>query len=150
MTAIFTNADVEFEDFIETVEFHEPITKLQDHLKDLKAQGIHVLDVTLVSTRRFELGDYNTIIYYRDESRYIEYQYLIKIVRPKYEVIEISKINSAIASTMSNISYKSLGFFKTEEEARTFASDYETLNRDDECIHAIEVIRHSPLDQSVC
>lgn len=150
MTSIFTNADVEFEDFIESVQFDEPITELQDHLKDLKSQGIHVIDVTLISTRRFELGDYDTIIYYRDESRYIEYQYLIKIIRPKYEVIEMSKINGAIASTMSNISYKSLGFFKTEEEAKTFASDYETLNRDDECIHTIDVIRHSPLDQSVC
>lgn len=149
MTAIFTNADIEFEDFIETVEFHEPITKLQDHLKDLKAQGIHVLDVTLISTRRFELGDYDATIYHRIESRYIEYQYLIKIVRPKYEAIEMSKINGAIASTMSNISYKSLGFFKTEEEAKEFASDYETLNRDDECIRTIDVIRRSPLDQSV-
>ena len=147
MTAIFTNADIEFEDFIESVQFDEPITELQDHLKDLKSQGIHVIDVTLISTRRFELGDYDTIIYYRDESRYIEY--LIKIIRPKYEVIEMSKINGAIASTMSNISYKSLGFFKTEEEAKEFASDYETLNRDDECIRTIDVIRRSPLDQSV-
>lgn len=149
MTSIFTNADVEFEDFIESVEFHEPITKLQDHLKDLKAQGIHVLDVTLISTRRLEIGAYDAITYHRSESRYIEYQYLIKIVRPKYEVIEMSKINGAIASTMSNISYKSLGFFQTEEEAKTFASDYETLNRDDECIRTIDVIRRSPLDQSV-
>lgn len=150
MTSIFTNADVEFEDFIESVQFDEPITELQDHLKDLKSQGIHVIDVTLISTRRFELGDYDTIIYYRDESRYIEYQYLIKIIRPKYEVIEMSKINSAIASTMSNISYKSLGFFKTEEEAKEFASDYESSKKDDEYTHTTDVIRHSPLDQSVC
>lgn len=150
MKTIFTNADVEFEDFIETVEFHEPIIKLQDHLKDLKAQGIHVLDVTLVSTRQFEIGDYDAIIYHSGESRYIEYQYLIKIVRPKYEVIEMSKINGAIASTMSNISCKSLRFFKTEEEAKTFASDYKSANRDEEDVNAIEVIRHSPLDQPVC
>lgn len=149
MKTIFTNADIEFEDFIETVEFHEPITNLQDHLKDLKAQGIHVIDVTLISTRRLEIGAYDAITYHRSESRYIEYQYLIKIVRPKYEVIEMSKINGAIASTMSNISYKSLGSFQTEEEAKTFASDYETLNHDDECIRTIDVIRRSPLDQSV-
>lgn len=48
--SIFTKADIEIEKFYESTKKSANISKLYEHLDELKSQDIYVVDVSLIST----------------------------------------------------------------------------------------------------
>lgn len=74
------------------------------HLDELKSQGIYVVDVSLVSTVLQESSYYGDKIYN---------EYMIRLVKPKYEVIGETDDPLNIFESGET---KSLGYFKSNDE----------------------------------
>lgn len=147
MTKIFTKADIEFEHFLEIVRPEDgkdvmqedaQVKELYSHLEDLKSQGIYVVDVTLVSTRSYDS-------YYSDRTHN---QYMIRIVRPKYEATLIVENYDEYVERFNYYRSEDLGFFKTAEEAEALKKEY-LAKSDDEVKYTVKVTRHSPLDEEI-
>ena len=144
MTKIFTKADIEFEHFLEIVRPEDgkdvmqedaQVKELYSHLEDLKSQGIYVVDVTLVSTRSYDS-------YYSDRTHN---QYMIRFVRPKYEVRLTVDLYNSLTEDYDYYRSKVLGFFKTAEEVEEIKKKY--LDNDAHDVkYTVDVTRHSPLD----
>lgn len=90
---IFTKADIEIETFHESTKKSAYVSKLYEHLEELKSQGIYVVDVNLVSTVLQESSYYGDKIYN---------EYMIRLVKPKYEVIK----QQYLAKNTGNIKFK--------------------------------------------
>lgn len=102
--SIFTKADIEMETFCESTKKSAYVTKLYEHLDELKSQGIYVVDVSLVSTVLQESSYYGDKIYN---------EYMIRLVKPKYEVIGETDDPLNIFESGET---KSLGYFKSNDE----------------------------------
>lgn len=147
MTKIFTKADIEFEHFLEVLKPADgkdvtleetQVKELYAHLEDLKSQGIYVVDVTLVSTRSYDS-------YYSDRTHN---QYMIRIVRPKYEVeLHTGRFNG-YGYQFDYRKPETLGFFKTEEEAENFRKEYLAAKNDD-AKYKVYIEYRSPLDEEI-
>ena len=121
MTKIFTKSDIEFEHFEEEVSYllysdNQQVSKLYEHLEELKSQDIYVVDVTLVSTHA-KISSLSEVFN----------QYMIRFVRPKYEV------------KLSVDLYNSL----TEEY------EYYRSKNTHDVQYTVDVTLHSPLDQEL-
>ena len=144
MTKIFTKADIEFEHFLEIVRPEDgkdvmqedaQVKELYSHLENLKSQDIYVVDVTLVSTRSYDS-------YYSDRTHN---QYMIRFVRPKYEVRLTVDLYNSLTEDYDYYRSKVLGFFKTAEEVEEIKKKY--LDNDVHDVkYTVDVTRHSPLD----
>ena len=144
MSKIFTKADIEFEHFLEIVRPEDgkdvmqedaQVKELYSHLEDLKSQGIYVIDVTLVSTRSYDS-------YYSDRTHN---QYMIRFVRPKYEVRLTVDLYNSLTEDYDYYRSKVLGFFKTAEEVEEIKKKY--LDNDVHDVkYTVDVTRQSPLD----
>lgn len=147
MTKIFTKADIEFEHFLEVLKQAEAkdvqleetqVKELYAHLEDLKSQGIYVVDVTLVSTRSYDS-------YYSDRTHN---QYMIRLVRPKYEVKLLVELYNSLTEEYDYYRSKVLGFFKTAEEVEEIKKKY--LDNDVHDVkYTVDVTLHSPLDDEL-
>lgn len=112
--------------------------KLYAHLEDLKSQGIYVVDVTLVSTRSYDS-------YYSDRTHN---QYMIRLVRPKYEVKLLVELYNSLTEEYDYYRSKVLGFFKTAEEVEEIKKKY--LDNDVHDVkYTVDVTLHSPLDDEL-
>ena len=142
MSKIFTNADIESEHFEEEVSYlpyseNRHVSKLYEHLEKLKSQGIYVVDVTLVST--------HTAISSLSE---VFNQYMIRFVRPKYEVeLFVGQFNG-YGYNFDYRKSKSIGVFKTAEEAEAFKKEYLAKNND-EVRYKVNITPHSVLDEEI-
>ena len=103
--SVFTKADIETMYFtIEKAGSTFEGNKLQSKLDVLKARGYYVVDVTLVSNH---VG-----------ATFIVNTYLIRYVRPKYEVrIEAQNYDSE-TNTWTSIGSKSVGLYSSQEVAQ--------------------------------
>lgn len=147
MTKIFTKADIEFEHFLEVLKLADAkdvqleetqVKELYVHLEDLKSQGIYVVDVTLVSTRSYDS-------YYSDRTHN---QYMIRLVRPKYEVKLLVELYNSLTEEYDYYRSKVLGFFKTAEEVEEIKKKY--LDNDVHDVkYTVDVTLHSPLDEEL-
>ena len=139
MSKIFTKSDIEIEHFEESVSYlpysdDRLVSKLYEHLEKLKSQDIYVVDVTLVSThaKTSSLSE-------------VFNQYMIRIVRPKYEVeLFVGQFNG-YGYTFNYHKPKSIGVFKTAEEAEDCKKEYLAKNSHNGK-YAVKVIRHSALE----
>ncbi len=111
MSKIFTKADIEIEHFEESVSYHDDqkVSKLYEYLEELKSQGIYVVDVTLVST--------HTAIRSLCE---VFNQYMIRLVRPKYEVELFVGAFNRYGYEFDYHKSKTIGVFETVEGAERF------------------------------
>lgn len=128
MTTIFTKADIETMYF--TIEKKTGSTfegnKLQSKLDVLKARGFYVVDVSLV---------FNYV-----GATFIANTYLIRYVKPKYEVrIETQNYDSETNNWTSTGS-KSIGLYSSQEVAQSVVE-----NKEKDGFKATMVV-HSPLD----
>ena len=139
MTKIFTKADIEFEQFGESVSRNDNQhnSKLFKRLEELKSQDIYVVDVTLISSHE-EIGSLGLVFN----------RYMIRFVRPKYEVS--LEIEYHVMSSNDHYFSKSnsIGFFKTAEEVEEIKKEYAAKNND-KVHYTVNVTRHSPLDQEL-
>lgn len=137
--SVFTKADIEIETFTEYRKHGESIKDLYDHLEELKSQGIYVVDVTLVSTRSYESS------YYGDKTYY---EYMIRLVRPKYHVELIVNHLDDLTYTYHFHRSESIGFFKTVEEVDALRKEY--LAKITEDVQYILDVKHfEPLEESI-
>lgn len=127
MTTIFTKADIE--SMYVTLEKTGSTfdgTKLQSKLDVLKARGYYVVDVSLV---------FNHV-----GATFIVNTYLIRYVKPKYEVrIEAQNYDSE-TNTWTSTGSKSVGLYSSQEVAQKVVD-----NKQKEGFKATMVV-HSPLD----
>ena len=142
MTKIFTKADIEFEHFEEEVSYlpysdNQQVSRLYEHLEELRSQDIYVVDVTLVSTHA-KISSLSEVFN----------QYMIRFVRPKYEVFVSSE--NYVESTNDHYFSRSdsIGFFKTAEEVEEIKKEYAAKNND-KVHYTVNVTLHSPLDQEL-
>lgn len=134
--SIFTKADIEIETFHESTKKSAYVSKLYEYLDELKSQGIYVVDVSLVSTVLQESSYYGDKIYN---------EYMIRLVKPKYEVI----VETCEASNLFELGEtKSLGYFKSNDEVEKIKQQYLAENTDDTKFK-IQTKYHSPLEQSI-
>lgn len=139
MSKIFTKSDIEIEHFEESVSYlpysdNRHVSKLYEYLEKLKSQDIYVVDVTLVSThaKTSSLSE-------------VFNQYMIRILRPKYEVeLFVGQFNG-YGYTFDYHKSKSIGVFKTAEEAEDCKKEYLAKNSHNGK-YAVNVIRHSALE----
>ena len=137
--SVFTRADIEIDTFTEYRKDGESIEDLYDYLKELKSQGIYVVDVTLVSTRTYKSSYDRTKVYY---------EYMIRVVRPKYHV-QLT-VNRRDDRTYTDHFHKSesLGFFKSAEEAEAIRKEY--LSKDIEGVrYYVDIECFEPLKESI-
>lgn len=115
MTKIFTKSDIEFEHFGESVSRNDNQhnSKLFKRLEELKSQEIYIVDVTLISSHE-EISSLGLVFN----------QYMIRLVRPKYEVFVSSE--HYVESTNDHYFSRSdsIGFFKTAEEVEEIKKEY--------------------------
>lgn len=142
MTKIFTKADIEFEHFEEEVSYlpysdNQQVSKLYEHLEELKSQDIYVVDVTLVSTHA-KISSLSEVFN----------QYMIRFVRPKYEVKLSVDLYNSLTEEYEYYRSKDLGFFKTVEEVEEIKKEYISKNTHD-VQYTVDVTLHSPLDQEL-
>lgn len=139
MTKIFTKADIEFEHFGESVSRNDNQhnSKLFKRLEELKSQDIYIVDVTLLSSHE-EISSLGLIFN----------RYMIRLVRPKYEVFVSSE--HYVESTDDHYFSRSdsIGFFKTVEEVEEIKKEYISKNTHD-VQYTVDVTLHSPLDQEL-
>lgn len=137
--SVFTKADIEIEHFNERVKPNgEQVTELYKRLEELKSQGIYVVDVTLVSTRSYDS-------YYSDRTHN---QYMIRFVRPKYQVyLTINHLDDRTHTYYFHRS-ESLGFFKSAEEAEAIKNEYFAKNTKD-VQFIVDIKRFEPLNESI-
>lgn len=132
--SIFTKADIEIETFHESTKKSAYISKLYEHLDELKSQGIYVVDVSLVSTVLQESSYYGDKIYN---------EYMIRLVKPKYEVIvETCEPLNIFESGET----KSLGYFTSTDEIEKIKQQYLAKNTSN---IKFKIETHSPLNQSI-
>lgn len=106
---IFTKADIEIETFYESTKKSADISKLYEHLDELKSQDIYVVDVSLVSTVLQESSYYGDKIYN---------EYMIRLVKPKYEVsVETYSLNEH-SGTFVWAGTKLVGYVKSNNEIK--------------------------------
>ena len=104
---IFTKADIEIETFHESTKKSAYVSKLYEYLDELKSQGIYVVDVSLVSTVLQESSYYGDKIYN---------EYMIRLVKPKYEVsVETYSLNEH-SGTFVGAGTKLIGYVKSNNE----------------------------------
>lgn len=142
MTKIFTKADIEIEHFEEEVSYNsysddQHVSKLYERIEELKSQDIYVVDVTLVST--------HTAI---KSLSLVFNQYMIRFVRPKYEVKLSVDLYNSLTEEYEYYRSKDLGFFKTVEEVEEIKKEYISKNTHD-VQYTVDVTLHSPLDQEL-
>lgn len=142
MTKIFTKSDIEFEHFEEEVSYlpysdNQQVSRLYEHLEELKSQDIYVVDVALVSTHA-KISSLSEVFN----------QYMIRFVRPKYEVILTSCFYNKLSDKFEWAGDKSLGYFRSSDEIEQIKRQYLTKNSDDEKF-SIETRYYSPLDQEL-
>ena len=147
MTKIFTKADIEFEHFLEVLKPADvkdvaleetQFKELYAHLEDLKSQGIYVVDVTLVSTRSYDS-------YYSDRTHN---QYMIRFVRPKYEVdLYVGEFNG-FGYKFDYRQPEIIGVFKTAEEAEDMKKKYLAAKNGD-AKYKVDIRRHSLLNEEI-
>ena len=137
--SVFTRADIEIETFTEYRKHGESVEDLYNHLKELKSQGIYVVDVTLVSTRTYESSYYGTKVYY---------EYLIRVIRPKYEVtIDVKRYNED-RGDYEFVRTEPSKFFKTLEEAEAEVNRLDLTSTDFEDYNT-SIIHHKPLETTI-
>lgn len=135
----FTKADIEIETFTESRKRGESIENLYAHLEELKSNGIYVVGVTPVSTRTYESSYCGPVTYH---------EYMIRLVRPKYEVyVTINLLDKNTCTYHFNKS-KSLGFFKSAEEAEKVRDEY-LAESTTEVQFIVDVKRLEPLNESI-
>jgi hypothetical protein len=127
MTTIFTKADIEsmyitLEKLGSTFEGN----KLQSKLDVLKARGFYVVDVSLV---------YNYV-----GSTFLVNTYLIRFVKPKYEVRMESQNYDSETNDWTSTGSKSIGLYSSQEVAQSVVE-----NKEKDGFKATMVV-HSPLD----
>lgn len=139
MTKIFTKSDIEFEHFGESVSRNDNQhnSKLFKRLEELKSQDIYVVDVTLVSTHA-KISSLSEVFN----------QYMIRFVRPKYEVKLSVDLYNSLTEEYEYYRSKDLGFFKTVEEVEEIKKEYISKNTHD-VQYTVDVTLHSPLDQEL-
>lgn len=131
---IFTKADIEIETFHESTKKSAYVSKLYEYLDELKSQDIYVVDVSLVSTVLQESSYYGDKIYN---------EYMIRLVKPKYEVI----VETCKPSTIFELGEtKSLGYFKSNDEIEQIKQQYLAKNTGNV---KFKTKIHSPLEQSI-
>lgn len=127
MTTIFTKADIESMYFtLEKSGSTFEGNKLQSNLDILKARGYYVVDVALV---------YNYV-----GSTFIVNTYLIRFVKPKYEVRMESQNYDSETNDWTSTGSKSVGLYSSQEVAQKVVD-----NKQKEGFKATMVV-HSPLD----
>ena len=136
---VFTKADIEIDTFTEYSKYGESIEDLYAYLKDLKSQGIYVVDVTLVSTRTYESSYYGTKVYY---------EYMIRLVRPKYQVYLTINRRDDRDYSMHFHKSESLGFFKSAEEVEAIRKEYLAKSTTD-VEFIVDIKRFEPLNESI-
>lgn len=127
MTTIFTKADIEsmyitLEKLGSTFEGN----KLQSKLDVLKARGFYVVDVSLV---------YNYV-----GSTFLVNTYLIRFVKPKYEVRMESQNYDSETNDWTSTGSKSIGLYSSQEVAQSVVE-----NKEKDGFKATMVV-HSPLE----
>lgn len=127
MTTIFTKADIEsmyitLEKLGSTFEGN----KLQSKLDVLKARGFYVVDVSLV---------YNYV-----GSTFLVNTYLIRFVKPKYEVRMESQNYDSETNDWTSTGSKSIGLYSSQEVAQSVVE-----NKEKDGFKATMIV-HSPLD----
>lgn len=127
MTTIFTKADIEsmyitLEKLGSTFEGN----KLQSKLDVLKARGFYVVDVSLV---------YNYV-----GSTFLVNTYLIRFVKPKYEVRMESQNYDSETNDWTSTGSKPIGLYSSQEVAQSVVE-----NKEKDGFKATMVV-HSPLD----
>ena len=139
MTKIFTKADIEIEQFGESVSRNDNQhnSKLFKRLEELKSQDIHVVDVTLISSHA-EIDSLGLVFN----------RYMIRLVRPKYEVKLSVDLYNSLTEEYEYYRSKDLGFFKTVEEVEEIKKEYISKNTHD-VQYTVDVTLHSPLDQEL-
>lgn len=125
--SIFTKADIEsmyitLEKLGSTFEGN----KLQSKLDVLKARGFYVVDVSLV---------YNYV-----GSTFLVNTYLIRFVKPKYEVRMESQNYDSETNDWTSTGSKSIGLYSSQEVAQSVVE-----NKEKDGFKATMVV-HSPLD----
>ena len=136
---IFTKVDIEIETFHESTKKSAYVSKLYEYLDELKSQGIYVVDVSLVSTVLQESS------YYGDK---IHNEYMIRLVKPKYEVIVETNCHNKATGVFEWAGAKSLGYFKSNDEVEKIKQQYLAENTDDTKFK-IQTKYHSPMEQSI-
>lgn len=127
MTTIFTKADIESMYFtLEKSGSTFEGNKLQSKLDVLKARGFYVVDVSLV---------YNYV-----GSTFLVNTYLIRFVKPKYEVRMESQNYDSETNDWTSTGSKSIGLYSSQEVAQSVVE-----NKEKDGFKATMVV-HSPLD----
>ena len=133
--AIFTKADIEIEKFYESTKKSADISKLYEHLDELKSQDIYVVDVSLVSTVLQESSYYGDKIY-------------IRLVKPKYEVsVETYSLNEH-SGTFVGAGTKLIGYVKSNNEIEKIEQQYRAKNTNNTKFK-VQTQYYSPLEQSI-
>ena len=135
---VFTKADIEIETFTESIG-NGSIKKLYTYLEELRSQGIYVVDVTLVSNRVYESSFYGYKTYY---------EYMIRLVRPKYHVELITNLLDKSTYVYRFRGSESLGFFKSDEEVEAIRKEYLSKSTTD-VQYVVDVKRLEPLNESI-
>lgn len=129
----FTYEDIEIVKLEETIRHDDEPFDLYIHLNELTSQGIHIVDVTLVSTYTDQHETHN--------------HYMIRIVRPVYNV-EIRRYFKDSYEKWDLINTDIFGYFKSEDEAREFKKEYLEKSNTDVKFEA-DIQLHSPLKQTI-
>lgn len=137
--SVFTKADIEIDTFTEYRKCGESIEDLYAYLEELKSQGVYVVDVTLVSTRTYESSYSRTNVYY---------EYMIRVIRPKYHVQLTVNRRDDRTYTYRFHKSESLGFFKSEEEAKAIRKEYLEKSIDG-VQYYVDIKRFEPLKESI-
>ena len=125
--SVFTKADIETMYFtIEKAGSTFEGNRLQSKLDVLKARGFYVVDVSLV---------YNYV-----GSTFIVNTYLIRFVKPKYEVRMESQNYDSETNDWTSTGSKSIGLYSSQEVAQSVVE-----NKEKDGFKATMVV-HSPLD----
>lgn len=136
---IFTKADIEIETFHESTKKSAYVSKLYEYLDELKSQDIYVVDVSLVSTVLQESSYYGDKIYN---------EYMIRLVKPKYEVsVETYSLNEH-SGTFVWAGTKLVGYVKSNDEIKKIEQQYQAKNTNNTKFK-VQTQYHSPLEQSI-
>ena len=115
----------------------QQVSKLYEHLEELKSQGIYIVDVTLVSTHT-EISSLDKVFN----------QYMIRIVQPKYEVELFVGAFNGYGYEFNYHKSETIGVFKTAEEAEDFKKEYLT-KRNENAKYYGHINYRSLLDQEI-
>lgn len=127
MTTIFTKADIETMYFtIEKVGSNFDEKQLQSKLDVLKARGFYIVDISLVSSHVGSTFNTNA--------------YLIRYVKPKYEVKVDRKTWDDLACEWWSLGAKTEKVFDTLGEAEVYKEEIKSEGV------IVDIISHNPLD----